>query len=310
MIIKISNDLKKEEIFANGIELASIMGKDRKNGKRILNYPPSKKVFVHLFKNPVLITDNYQIAKLSPTKRDTIFSLFNSRPRIVEYGGVGVEWAEKYKTVWCPSIDTILFAKGIQNILPKLKKVKTAVEIGCGSGFLSKYLLAKNKQIKSMLINDINPDAISCAKDNIKDKRAKFFVGNGLELIKNKKFDLIICNPPYVPRPKGIGDNPYEGIGLLYHFLHHGQKYLNEGGILITNISSLSEKIVLNKQPLMKINILEKMRVPLKVNNIMNNPSWLKYLEKNNLNKNFNQGYEYWQNIKIVFLENKNLNIL
>jgi hypothetical protein len=35
MIIKITNDLKKEEIWANGTELASIMGKDRKNDKRI-----------------------------------------------------------------------------------------------------------------------------------------------------------------------------------------------------------------------------------------------------------------------------------
>ena len=42
MIIKLSSDLKKQEIWANGVELASIMGKDRKNGKRVLTYPVNK----------------------------------------------------------------------------------------------------------------------------------------------------------------------------------------------------------------------------------------------------------------------------
>ncbi|HOW37246.1 MAG TPA: class I SAM-dependent methyltransferase [Candidatus Pacearchaeota archaeon] len=303
MIIRISDNLKNQEIWANGNELASIMGKDKKNGKRVLDYPENEKQIVCNFANPVLITDNYRISKLKPALRDTVFSLYSSRPRIIEYDGVSVRWDEKYKTVWCPSIDTILFAKVLKKILPKLKDIRTVAEIGCGSGFLSKYLLEKNKKIESLWINDINPQAIACAKENIKDKRAKFFVGNGLKLIRNKKFDLIICNPPYIPRPKSIDDNPYEGVSLLYHFLNQGKKYLSKRGILITNISSLSEKIVLKKKP--KIEILETMTVPLKVNNLMNNPSWIKYLMKNGLKKKMFRGYEYWQKINIVSIENK-----
>ncbi len=305
MLIKISNDLKKQEIWAQGTELASIMGHDRQNGKRVLTFPETKKQLVHVFKNPKLITDNHQIAKLPVTKRDTLFSLFNCKPRTVEYDNVSVYWNESHVNVWCPSIDTILFAKALKKIQKKLKHVRSAIEIGCGSGYLSKYLLEKNKQIESLIVNDINPYAIKCASDNIKDKRALFINGSGLLTMKNKKFDLIICNPPYVPRPSSIHDNPYEGIELLKYFLQHGHEHLNPGGILITNISSLCKHLVINKKMPRKIKLLDKMTVPLKVNNILNNPSWVKYLSKYcGMKKKMINGYEYYQTIEIVIIQN------
>ena len=138
MIIKVSPDLKKQEIFANGNQLANIMGMDRKNGKRILTYPDSEKVYVHTFKNPVLITDNYQISKLKPTLRDTLFSLYASPRKIFEYDGVSTIYKPSYISVWSPSIDTVLFAKMLNEIFKKRKDLQKALEIGCGSGFLSK----------------------------------------------------------------------------------------------------------------------------------------------------------------------------
>jgi len=304
MIIKVNPDLTKQEIWANGDELAGIMGKDRNKGKRVITYPSSKKLFVHTFKNPFLMTDNFKISKLNPTQRDTLFALYASRPRIVEYDGVSTFWDSSHLGVWCPSIDTILFAQALKKILKKQKNFKTGVEIGCGSGFLSKYILAKNKKIKSFLINDISPYAIKSAKDNIEDKRASFHVGDGIKKIKNKKFDLVICNPPYVPRPKSIDENPYEGIKLLKHLVHQGQQYLNKGGILVTNVSSLCWNFIFDKKPTMKVKLLEKMKVPLKVNNILNNKKWVNYLKKTGLKKQYKQGYEYWQEINIIILKN------
>ena len=300
MIIKISDNLKKQEIWANGTELASIMGKDRVGGKRAISYPLTKKEFVCAFKDPVLMTDTYRICKLDPTLRDTLFALYGNKPRIVEYDGVSVLWDDSHVNVWCPSIDTVLFAKALKNILKKKNNFRSALEIGCGSGFLSKYILAKSKELNTITINDFNPYAIKCAKDNIKDKRARFFIGDGMDILKNKKFDLIICNPPYIPRPKSIDENPYEGVGLLDHLLHHGQKYLNDGGVLILNFSNLCEEIVFKERPEMKMKILEKMKVPLKINNVLNNKKWLKYLIKKGLKKNDREGYNYHHEIKVI----------
>ncbi len=306
MIIKIAKNLKSQKYFANGAELAGIMGRDRKNGRRISDYPPKKKVFVHEFKKPVLLTDNFRIGRLKPALRDTLFSLCESRPRIVEYGGVSVFWDHSHFNVWCPSIDTVLFAKGLEKVLKNKKRIFTrAAEIGCGSGFLSKFTLEKCPRLKSILINDINPFAVKCAMDNIKDKRALFYAGDGMGKIKGEKFDLLICNPPYVPRPSSIDDNPYEGVGLLNHLIHHGRRYLNPGGVLVLNVSSLCAGIVLKEKPLMKMELLEKMKVPLKVNNIQNNKAWLAYLAKLGLKKKLKNGYDYWQELRVVKLTNR-----
>jgi release factor glutamine methyltransferase len=301
MIIKISKDLKQEEVWANGVELASVMGKDRSNGKRVITYPEQKKMLVAKFKNPVLITDNYKIAQLNPTLRDSLFSLFGSKNRIFEYDGVVTISNASHVNVWSPSIDTVLFAEALAKILKNKKNFKTAVEIGTGSGFLSKYVLAKCKSLKEMLIIDINPYAIKSAMDNIRDNRAVFYSGDGLKKIKNQKFDLMICNPPYVPRPKSIDDNPYEGVGVLDYLVHQGQKHLNPGGVLLVNVSSLCWDLVLKTKPAMKSKVISRMKVPLKVNNILNNKAWLNYLVKDRgLKRKMERGYEYWQEIVII----------
>ncbi len=304
MIIKVSSDLRKEEIWANGHELASIMGKDRSKGKRVYEYPPEKKAHVYTFKNPVLMTDNYRIGKLAPTLRDTLFSLFNEKPRIVAYDRVSVFWDSKHSKVWCPSIDTMVYAKALRKLFKQRRKFGRVVEIGCGSGFLSKYVLAK-AEIKSILVNDINNLAIECAKGNIQDSRASFSVGDGLKKIANQKFDLIICNPPYVPRPRSIRDNAYEGTGLLDYLIHEGQKYLTDNGVLVINVSSLCYNEIFKRKPQMDMEVLETMEVPLKVNNILNSKSWVSYLRSQGLKKNYHQGYEYWQKLNIIQLTKK-----
>lgn len=300
MIIEISKNMTKQKIWANGMELSNIMGLDFIKGKRISFYPLNIKKQVHTFQNPVLMTDNYKISKLNPTLRDTLFSLFQCKPRVVKYDGVSTFWNETHKGVWCPSIDTILFAKVLRKFLNKNKNFKTGLEIGCGSGFLTKYILSKNKKIKSFLAVDINPYAIKSCKDNIKDKRLSMECVDALKKIKGKKFDLIVCNPPYVPRSGSIDDNPYEGIALMRHLIQEGQNYLNDGGVLLINVSNLSKNLIFDKKPLMKFKILDKMKVPLKVNNILNNNGWIKYLKKQGLKKNYSQGYEYWQELNIL----------
>ena len=117
MLIKVSKDLKKQQIWATGVELASIMGKDRVKGQRVITYPENKKLLVAEFKNPVLMTDTYQIWKQPPTLRDTLFALYSSKPRYVEYDGVQTYWDQTHVNVWCPSIDTILMAKAVGKIL-------------------------------------------------------------------------------------------------------------------------------------------------------------------------------------------------
>ena len=304
MIIKFSSDLSRQEIYANADELANVMGMDRdKQGKRVYSYPKEKKARVIVFKNPALVTDAYRIAGLEPTKRDTIFKLFESPIRITEYDEVVFEFEQrKYPGVWGPNIDTLLFCRALKKM--NFSDVKTIVEIGSGSGFITKYFLEKIKapKLKEGILVDFNTHAIRCSKDNINDSRVKFIVGNGVAYTKSKKFDLILCNPPYVPRPKSVDDNPYEGTGLLKYLKENVIGLLNPKGRIITNISSLCEKEIngIMKKSGVSARKLDSLVVPLKVLNILNNKKWMNYLLKHGLKKQRKNGYDYWQKITIT----------
>ncbi|MBI5065491.1 methyltransferase [Candidatus Woesearchaeota archaeon] len=301
MILKFNSDLTKQEIYANGDDLSRALAFDKDGrGRRVYSWPKEKKKLVVTFKNPLLVTDSYKISQLNPTLRDTVFALFSYPLKITEYENTSLEFEQQnYPGVWGPSIDTLLFCKALKKL--NSNNFKTAIEMGCGSGFISKYLI-NNSKIKRMDLADLNKYAIKCAKNNIKNKKAKFHVGDALKFLKNKKYDLILCNPPYIPRPKSIDDNPYEGIYLLNYLITKAKNNLTKNGVIITNISSLCEHLVkpLAKENNVKITILESLEVPLKVYNVLNNPAWMKYLLKRGLKKQLKQGYEYWQKINIV----------
>jgi release factor glutamine methyltransferase len=298
MIIRFDKGLSKLEVYAQGIELAQIMGQDRdEKGRKALSWPEDRKTLVHTFDNPVLVTDTYRIGQLDPVTRDTLSELSRRSKYTTEYDGTVLEFnQQKYPKLWGPNIDTLLFCRALSGY--DIGKRKEVVEIGAGSGFISKYLLEKSPDIREISLVDINPNALNCWKDNIQDGRAVFHIGDGIEYMKGKKFDVILCNPPYIPRPSSIDDNAYEGIGLLTYLLEQGKEHLNPGGVLITNISTLCQEQV---DPLLpkESRIMDSLTVPLKVGNVRNNKEWREYLEKRGLKNRVINGYEYWHTIKI-----------
>lgn len=309
MIIEFSKDLKEEKIYANGHELVRILGQKINLSKNrvVLN-----KKLIGTIKNPVLVTDLYAMTKQlkNNTVRDTIFALYQSYPRITQYNKVGVWWDPlRHKDVWCPSIDTVLFARALNKIIKNSYHFKSVLEIGCGSGFLGKYIASTSNSIKKVVFVDINPFAILCAKDNTKELHIKkeFFTQRWQNIKKNEKYDLIVCNPPYLPRPQSVDKNPYEGISLMREIILSGKNHLNEGGSIVINYSSLCEKDAKKfiKQSGLKLRLLAKMKVPLKVLPVLNNKEWMKFLcERTGLKKEPRQGYLYWQTLNIVELKN------
>jgi 16S rRNA G966 N2-methylase RsmD len=303
MYMKFSKDLFAQEIYAQGNELVGLLAKDKdEQGNRLYSKPDTEMQHVLTIDYPVLVTDNYKIGQLNSTLRDTVFALFSSPIKTVEYDGTIIAFEQrKYPQVWGPSIDTLLMAKFLT---PEyLANVETVAEFGCGSGFLSMRAIQNAKNLKKITIIDINKYAIQCAKDHINDERAEFINGDAIKSVEGRKFDLIICNPPYIPRPKSIDDNAYEGIGLLAETILQTKNLLNDNGRFLTNISSLSDSVI---KPVIAdtgvhYKLLGKRFVPLKVYNVLNNPDWMNYLlNEKGLKKESHEGYDFWHNIKIT----------
>lgn len=311
MKLKISPDLSSLKMYAIGDEIS-----------RIATASVKKELFVGELKDPVLLTDIVEIVKLPSVQRDAILKLFEFPDKTVEYDGVDVHWSPVlYPNVWGPSIDTMLFAKAIREQLVDtklLKQVNDFLEIGTGSGFLSKYILQKRKELGGKIeiahLTDINKDAIKCAMDNIEPVRDGTLIyythtQPNAHLRVEHKYDLVIANPPYIPRPNARKNNPYEGLLLYEEIIRNASKMLHSESVFITMLSSLSKAFIKPAlDDIFQLHIAARLRVPLKIPIItaglsLQSKKWISYLKAQKLieeDKSERSGYRYWQTIEVV----------
>jgi release factor glutamine methyltransferase len=101
--------------------------------------------------------------------------------------------------VYEPAEDSFLFAENL-----RVKKGARVLDMGTGSGILG---IIAAKQASEVLAVDINPFAVSCAKQNAKHNKVRnmaFLRGDLFTpLAQEAKFDLILFNSPYLPSEKG-----------------------------------------------------------------------------------------------------------
>lgn len=300
MKFSFDKELSRQEIYATWPELAETMWYDKdENWNRIYSYPHTKEQFVAALENPVLMTDNEKIAQLKDyITKETIRLLLQKPMKIVEYDWIRMEFEQwKYYWVWSPNIDTLLVCRAIKN--SNFDWIKNLIEVGSWPWFIAKYIWSKSNNIKEIVMNDINQNAERYFNDTNKDPRAKFILGDAKEYLKNNYFDLIVCNPPYIPRPNAIEDNAYEWLELLIYLIKNFNKEL------IINVSNLADDII---NPILKscwatVEVLDEMDVPLKVGNVLNNKEWLDYLVNQKwLTKQEHDSHLYRQHLRILRL--------
>ncbi|MDD5357308.1 MAG: methyltransferase, partial [Candidatus Pacebacteria bacterium] len=105
------------------------------------------------------------------------------------------------KEVYPPKPASLFFAQAVIKIIKPRQEV---LEVGTGSGVVA---IAVGKFVKGskVIASDINPEAISVAKQNAEINKVKvdFIRGDFLKPFKGKKFDAMLIHPPAIAYPKG-----------------------------------------------------------------------------------------------------------
>ena len=158
------------------------------------------------------------------------------------------------ENVYEPAEDSYLLAENLE-----IKPGQKVLEIGTGTGIVAMYA---SKLSDNITVTDINFDACELARKNFKAnniENIEILFGNLFEVVKNRKFDIILFNTPYLPTENDevIEDNlnyafdgGINGRKVIDLFLNEVANHLNDGGIVQIIQSSLSD----NRKTIKKLN--------------------------------------------------------
>ncbi len=133
-------------------------------------------------------------------------------------------------------------------------KIKNVLDLCTGSGCLAilAALLFPGAKVDAV---DLSRDALEVARRNVKDhdleQQVSLFEGDLFAPLKNKKYDLIITNPPYVDAQDMAGlpaeyrhepamalGSGTDGMDITRQILKHAAAHLTEQGGLICEIGN------------------------------------------------------------------------
>lgn len=139
---------------------------------------------------------------------------------MAEFGGYKFKMR---RGVFIPRTDTEILVEKALEIARKFddRQVVRILEVGVGSGAISISLLKKNKKIH-VTGTDISEEAISLTLENVREHELVTRMSikkEGLWWLLEGKFDIIVCNPPYIPlnekeslEPEVVEYEPHEAL--------------------------------------------------------------------------------------------------
>lgn len=152
------------------------------------------------------------------------------------------------ENVLIPQPDTEIL---VEKVLELIENKQTQVlDLCTGSGAVGVSIAKYSKNAKVTAI-DISETAIDIAKMNSKNNNTEieFILSDMFENLKNKKFDFIVSNPPYIKtsvienlenevknEPHLALDGGIDGLHFYRIIVNEGYKYLNENGHICIEI--------------------------------------------------------------------------
>ena len=205
------------------------------------------RIYIHLNLNKELTKEQYD--EFLGYINDRI----NGRPVAYIVGNrefMGLDFFVK-EGVLIPRPDTETLVEEIIELCKNKNEEINIVDIGTGSGAitvsLAKYI--ENSKITSLDISDIPLEVGKInAVNNGVDNRIEFLKSDVFTAIKNteKKFDIIVSNPPYIPKkdietlhtqvkdyePYNALEGGEDGLDFYRQITEESVQYLKQGGIL------------------------------------------------------------------------------
>ena len=133
------------------------------------------------------------------------------------------------ESVLIPRHDSEIIIETVLKYVPNINKKYSILDLGTGSGCLIISLLKEYKNSHGLGI-DIDLKALKVAKTNksmLLNESRLMFSNDSFENFQTKEFDIIVCNPPYIPVSQI--DNIEDQVTL---YEPHQSLFAEENGLL------------------------------------------------------------------------------
>ncbi len=148
------------------------------------------------------------------------------------------------KRVLIPRPETELL---VYNALPLINENSSVLDLCTGSGAIA--ISIKKESGATVIATDISVDAIDLAKENaeLNGAEIEFLVGDLFESVPERKFDVILSNPPYIKtedmaslqkevkdfEPHLALDGGQDGLDFYRRIANSAKNHLNPNGVLM-----------------------------------------------------------------------------
>lgn len=125
----------------------------------------------------------------------------------------------------------------LANLTPR-SPIQQALDLGSGCGLQA---LLASRHAERVIATDINPRALSMTSLNAERNRihnVEMRLGDLFDPIEGMRFDLILCNPPYVVSPDetyAYRDGGWQDGGILHRIFRRVADFLVDGGFAVIN---------------------------------------------------------------------------
>ncbi len=228
-----------------------------------------------------------------PVAAERANDLVRDASRLTYVNGIPATWDIRVdKKAWSTNIDTVYFSEWLKQSGVLNSSVQRSLEVGSGIGGISQVVLTSCENLQQHIFTDIDPNAINATRRNLRplvgERTVSWYIGKGVEgLAPPGGFDLIVCNPPYIPHPDDAGDcDHYSGTKLIKRLFEDGIKALNPenpDACICMQISSVTlpdfERYCQEHPEVEVTRICEPVRVPLKILGLLRDERVLEFLK-------------------------------
>ncbi|HSD85559.1 MAG TPA: CHAT domain-containing protein [Anaerolineae bacterium] len=207
--------------------------------------------------------------------------------------GLSILW-RKGRELWAPSIDVIYFLRSLDRAGVFTADHPSALDLGCGTGIIGCFLAAQNPTIRRLYFADwlttpLVYSAVNLAR-NLADRplRAAFCLGLNTSWTTpdrlDERFDLLVCNPPYLPILPGFEKlklaSTVAGTDLLEHIISNAPQLAEKVYVCFSATAQPEAFAAAEKAGRELVPIAEPLDVPFRVPQVLQEAEYLEALLK------------------------------